>query len=777
MNATTQDTILAQWQQWLQATGQQVSQLLQESHAGCLGLLASHPTDPTPMGNALSAVGQRIDAIRRSIADTYEGNVVGQLSLTPQHERATEHALRHREAIDTWIDESWDRFDAQWRYEAVKAMWPHAQQAMQRPTPCSRCAAPLARATPHQSETVTCRHCGAVNQAVPDAVVGMFYASAPDAFARLHTLEHAFAVRRHRQQAEVGRREHHARTGEWPDEPIESLKRWEVLEREQWTAYVRARAQVKGATPQADQEFIDSRMKGFYDEMSRNEVWRKAHGMPPLHPRAAASAAPDWGPLKPDQVEELFFQEAVIQDARPDASKLVQVLARFGYRDLAHFEQVRKTFLDYHESSCGEAWFQALVNKAVVRAQQDRVSGAVQANAHLMSPVEGVSLELYAKLSAHQGSASPDEFLRLLAQHALDRAKFDRIAAVFIDRMSKDTSGAMASVFSQAWANAGAGKYAAAAKAGMDAMGPGGIATSAPSGAEPIPFERYAEISGAMSAWSKQGKDISAMLMNAFQVTAQDFSQISMYWSARMTADMSLMDKMSAWTQHFEQVYLGQKTPGAPLPKPGPDGRYVTDSLTRDLTPAENQIYQALSARDYYRADSMLRDLLAREPTNAVALALRSLALGNLRISGLAGPQLDAVVREQLAHAPAVLANLERRRIDAAVPIGQIQMAALVEAHAIIARDKLVRARSVSELSDASDLAEEGLEIHGQHADLLKTRCLALFKMQDYDEAKEVLARIMLLPPDPGFMSEIAPYVAQAPGDPDGDEDDDDDDD
>ncbi len=69
-------------------------------------------------------------------------------------------------------------------------------------------------------------------------------------------------------------------------------------------------------------------------------------------------------------------------------------------------------------------------------------------------------------------------------------------------------------------------------------------------------FEKYCEISGAMSAWSKQGKDISAGLDKHFQMTAMDFSNVSMYWSQKMMADLSIIDRQSALIAEYEQKYL-----------------------------------------------------------------------------------------------------------------------------------------------------------------------------------------------------------------------------
>jgi hypothetical protein len=73
-----------------------------------------------------------------------------------------------------------------------------------------------------------------------------------------------------------------------------------------------------------------------------------------------------------------------------------------------------------------------------------------------------------------------------------------------------------------------------------------------------VSFERYAEISGAMAAWSKQGKDISAGLDKHFKMSAMDFSNISMYWSQKMMTDFSLIERLSQLTAQYEQQYLRQ---------------------------------------------------------------------------------------------------------------------------------------------------------------------------------------------------------------------------
>jgi hypothetical protein len=77
-----------------------------------------------------------------------------------------------------------------------------------------------------------------------------------------------------------------------------------------------------------------------------------------------------------------------------------------------------------------------------------------------------------------------------------------------------------------------------------------------PSAAESVTFERYCEIAGAMQAWSQQGKDVSAGLHKHFNMTAMDYSNVSMYWSQKMMADLSMFDRQAQLAQHYEQQYL-----------------------------------------------------------------------------------------------------------------------------------------------------------------------------------------------------------------------------
>jgi hypothetical protein len=164
---------------------------------------------------------------------------------------------------------------------------------------------------------------------------------------------------------------------------------------------------------------------------------------------------------------------------------------------------------------------------------------------------------VYASLQAKQPSVKPEEFQTMLAQHQMDMPKWERVAKGWLDRMSRDTTGAIATEYSKAFMGGSQNQYAAAGQAAAQVMADGQVGLSGPAAsAEPVSFEKYCEISGAMTAWTKQGKDISAMLDKTFRISAMDVSSIGMYWSQKMMADLSMFDRQSQLMAQYEQQYL-----------------------------------------------------------------------------------------------------------------------------------------------------------------------------------------------------------------------------
>jgi hypothetical protein len=174
------------------------------------------------------------------------------------------------------------------------------------------------------------------------------------------------------------------------------------------------------------------------------------------------------------------------------------------------------------------------------------------ANPELLAPVEGVTVELYAQIAARiaQGLPQP-ELMQLLAQHKLDYPTWERASKVWNDRMSKDTTATIATIYGKAFMGSGQGQFGGAAQAAAGTNWNG----SAAGGAEPIPFEKVCEIQGAMSAWSKSGKDVNALLKKQFNMVAADWSAANTWWLTQLMADIPRFDVYNKKCGEYEKKY------------------------------------------------------------------------------------------------------------------------------------------------------------------------------------------------------------------------------
>jgi hypothetical protein len=392
----------------------------------------------------------------------------------------------------------------------------------------------------------------------------MYFGGMPHYFAQSGVVDKQVALIKFKDDWEDYRDAEYAADRERPDEPIERLKQREQMELAYWTAYAEARVKNEGGTPADVKTLVDARMKqAFYDDMNLNDVWRRANGMQGVGEQVSVPAhlqnVDEWGPLNPHQnpnaLEDNWVHEQLLSEALREPERHASMLKAMGYRDPVQRAMTHATFMRHYEGFMMSAEGQALVTKAAMRAMNERMKymAAAGAASGLLDPVEGVSIAIYANLQAKQATASVDEFNGLLAQHQMDRPKWDRVAKGWLDRMTRDTTGAVATEYAKGFA--GGGQYGGMGAAAMDNMASGQMGLQGPSAAEPMSFEKYCEIAGAMQAWSKQGKDISAGLHKYFQMTAMDYSNVSMYWSQKMMADLSMFDRQTQIQNHFEQQY------------------------------------------------------------------------------------------------------------------------------------------------------------------------------------------------------------------------------
>jgi len=267
-----------------------------------------------------------------------------------------------------------------------------------------------------------------------------------------------------------------------------------------------------------------------------------------------------WGPLaalpQDKRLEEFCFHERQFDAARAgDPLEGERKLLGFGYEHVGQFFHVRATILKHFATPHGENVGDAVIDSqqymnAVMRADA-RIRDADQAqaaaaNPELLAPVEGVTVELYARIAA-----AVAQVMQLLAQHKLDYPTWDRAQKVWNDRMSKDTTFTITNIYSKAFMTSGQGQFAGASAAAAATNWNG----SAAGGVEPIPFDRVCEIQGAMSAWSKSGKDVNALLKKQFDMVAADWAAASTWWMTQLMADIPRFDVYNKKCEQFEKKY------------------------------------------------------------------------------------------------------------------------------------------------------------------------------------------------------------------------------
>jgi hypothetical protein len=273
----------------------------------------------------------------------------------------------------------------------------------------------------------------------------------------------------------------------------------------------------------------------------------------------------DWGPLKekgPSTLEDFCFHEMVFDHTRSTDPRLAeQKIQELGYRDAGHWFTVRTTVVKHfatpHGPNVGDGVFDtqeymSAALKAASRKNASEQQAAAAANPELLAPIEGVTVEQYAQIAARQAQGLDTAGLQaLLAQHGYDLATWERASAGWNDRMSKDTTFTITTIYGKAFMGSGQGQFGGAAQAVAAYDG------TAAGGAEPMTLDRCCEIQGAMQAWSATGQDVNAMLQSTFQMNAAEFSAAHTWWLTNLTANMARFPEYTAKCDAAQKKYEG----------------------------------------------------------------------------------------------------------------------------------------------------------------------------------------------------------------------------
>jgi hypothetical protein len=238
---------IERWNGFVAKITERHREILEETAEGVAGLMEEETTDSGPLFGALKAIEIRLIELRQKLENTFSEKIA--LSLSGGALDAAEQLLR---ATDMNLEHEFRRLEAKTVGEFYRRMAPLAEQKAAEEVICSKCGGPLELGQVITARTVKCEHCEAINNVVPHAVVGLYYASAPDMLALEACLDQRIAIEQLRHQVDY--------CGA-PDD----RQKWEQMERQYWDAYLEERCRI---TPMGDDEraqFVESRM----------DMWRR----------------------------------------------------------------------------------------------------------------------------------------------------------------------------------------------------------------------------------------------------------------------------------------------------------------------------------------------------------------------------------------------------------------------------------------------------------------------------------------------------------------------
>jgi hypothetical protein len=269
---STQKGLWERWQGFLSKIEERKNEILAEAEEGLAELIGAYPDDPMPLGNALQGLRFRFEELKKKVDDTWEQ------AVEPKFEEADaggflDAGLDSKQDFLLGIDEAWAAFEARMNGVFYKRLRPRAEALLGKPVECMYCRAELDIPVPHESVSLTCPFCHAVNQIMPETAVAIFFSGAPDAIAAEAAMPLRYEIERFRIGVDRKRR-----ASGWANEPVESLDRWEAMERAYWEKYAAVKGEAAGLPP--DAELVASRMEWFRKfTLMTNQQWRKAKGI------------------------------------------------------------------------------------------------------------------------------------------------------------------------------------------------------------------------------------------------------------------------------------------------------------------------------------------------------------------------------------------------------------------------------------------------------------------------------------------------------------------
>ena len=154
----------------------------------------------------------------------------------------------------------------------------------------------------------------------------------------------------------------------------------------------------------------------------------------------------------------------------------------------------------------------------------------------VLEPVEGITVESWAKAQAKMATGGTLQDAYDIC--GVDAAKWDRVSAEWLARLSNDTEFKIIPIYSAAFTSGASGNSGAVTDTNEYT----------------ISLEKLAEAMAAQSVLFEQGRDAQSVLAE-FGMTVVDYSNASSYWFGKMASDGELGMKFAALSEEYTKRY------------------------------------------------------------------------------------------------------------------------------------------------------------------------------------------------------------------------------
>jgi hypothetical protein len=254
----------ARWDGFLAQVRERFVAILREAQEGCPQLLEQAGFDPTPMGNAWSAIDLRAKDLERKIEDTWGSQVEAAFEQAGAPPAAIAYERGKGEALRDFMEVERERTRIGIYAAAGRTMFQRGLAELGKPFSCVRCGAPLEVPFTFRAQNVPCVHCQTVNGFEPGMRMRMAEVcvhplceeAAWPQWVAMHQAENAWRAAR--------------------PVTIAHLKHWERAQIAFLHAYLSMRVRLLPDTAQAFDADLRGRMRAFYDSMERERAWIEA---------------------------------------------------------------------------------------------------------------------------------------------------------------------------------------------------------------------------------------------------------------------------------------------------------------------------------------------------------------------------------------------------------------------------------------------------------------------------------------------------------------------